>query len=86
MAEMTLILAYGLSGNDVTPQQRMTMHETVTAHVGEALAEPLTREEMSKIMYAAKMEFAKLMRLRSQRETHLSPDDPKSKHRSFLYS
>ena len=69
MAEMTLILGYGLSGNDVAPAQRMTMHKTVTAHVGEALAAPLTREEMSEIMFAAKMAFAKVMRRRRAQST-----------------
>lgn len=50
-----------------TIADRLTRHDELRAHVGDVLETPLTRQEMQRITYAVKMEFASLMRQRVRR-------------------
>ena len=74
MKGLLLVIGLRKTGYDTTPMERMVISPQLDAEI-ENLNPPLTIEELSQLLYAAKMEFGKISRLRAKTHLTLRPAD-----------
>ncbi len=70
MKGLLLVIGLRKTGYETTPMERMAISPQLDAEI-ENLNPPLTIEELSQILYAAKMEYGEISRRRAK--AHLTP-------------